>query len=75
MSPRKYYNLCTTIKQSVGNSHRAAGPSSPLMTPSSTARPSSKTNDNFTPRSFITPTMLIAPLNPLTFKRQTQELS
>lgn len=41
--------------------HRAAGPSRPGMTPSRTARPSSRTNDSCTPRCFSIRATLAAP--------------
>lgn len=58
------------LHPSATDSHRAAGPSRPLMTPSSIARPSSRTNSSCTPRCFRIRAMFTEPLYPLTFKNK-----
>lgn len=51
----------TLSGKKAADTHRAAGPSRPGMTPSRTARPSSRTNDSCTPRCFSTRVTLAAP--------------
>lgn len=48
-------------KKGVADTHRAAGPSRPGMTPSRTARPSSRTKDSCTPRRVSNRVTLAAP--------------